>query len=290
VVHLNIQLLQGATLLKFLVIREEGRTLLNVSYVFSDLHKKACFKCGQLAHLGQYCRAAVKPIAEQGPVWSFMDVPGGPSLGTEEGKEGSEQSRGCDVASASRGVESGEGASGSEGQLLPPYERAASVASTGSPAPPDQEVVEPDCSARLGLGQARVVGLPASALGPPFRVVSGPVSEEAASVALSLPSEPFLYLSPDSQPPEGGPPWGSTPRTLCLLPSFLTWPSGWRQSPFLSKVFPPWPRRPRLGPEGSWTGLTPLRLSSPLANFRWSRGSRGRERGQRRSAWRPALP
>jgi hypothetical protein len=75
VVHLNIQLLQGATLPNFLAIREEGRTLLNVAYVFSDLHKKACFRCGQLAHLGQYCRAAVKPIADQGPVWSFLDLP-----------------------------------------------------------------------------------------------------------------------------------------------------------------------------------------------------------------------
>jgi hypothetical protein len=25
--------------------------------------------------LGQYCRAAVKPIADQGQVWSFLDVP-----------------------------------------------------------------------------------------------------------------------------------------------------------------------------------------------------------------------
>ncbi len=75
VVHINIQLMQGATLPNFLAIREEGRTLLNVAYVFSDLHKKACFRCGQLAHLGQYCRAAVKPIADQGLVWSFLDLP-----------------------------------------------------------------------------------------------------------------------------------------------------------------------------------------------------------------------
>jgi hypothetical protein len=53
VVHLNIQLLQGATLPNFLAIREDGKTLLNVAYVFSDLLKKVCFRCGQLAHLGQ---------------------------------------------------------------------------------------------------------------------------------------------------------------------------------------------------------------------------------------------
>jgi hypothetical protein len=190
-------------LLNFLAIREEGRTLLNVSYIFSDLHKKACFRCGQLAHLGQYYRAVVKPIAEQGPVWSFMDVPGGPPLGTEGSHERSEQPLGSDVASALRGVEPGEGTSGSEGQLLPPYQGVASVASNGLPAPTDQGVMELASSARPGLGQARVVGEPASASGPPFRVASGPVSEEAASVALSLPSEPFLYLSPDSQPPGG---------------------------------------------------------------------------------------
>jgi hypothetical protein len=104
VVHFILQLLQGATLPNFLAIREEGRTLLNVSYVFSDLHKKACFRCGQLAHLGQYCRAAVKPISEQGPVWSFMDVPARLPLDLEDGhREGAGQPRGCDVVSASGG-------------------------------------------------------------------------------------------------------------------------------------------------------------------------------------------
>jgi hypothetical protein len=75
VVHLSIQLRQGSTLPKFLAIREEGQTLLNATYVFSDLHKKVCFRYSQLAHLGQYCRAAVKPVTKQGAMWSFMDVP-----------------------------------------------------------------------------------------------------------------------------------------------------------------------------------------------------------------------
>jgi hypothetical protein len=35
-----------------------GGGLLNFAYVFSDLHKKVCFRCGQHAHLGQYSRAA----------------------------------------------------------------------------------------------------------------------------------------------------------------------------------------------------------------------------------------
>jgi hypothetical protein len=60
-----------------------------VAYVFSDLHKKACFRCGQLAHLGQYCRAAVKPIADQGPVWSFLDLPARePVVGLSEAGSG----------------------------------------------------------------------------------------------------------------------------------------------------------------------------------------------------------
>jgi hypothetical protein len=75
VVHFNLQLLEGITLPNFLAIREEGRSLLNVAYVFSDLHQKVCFRCGQLAHLGQYRRAMVKPMVDQGPVWSFLDVP-----------------------------------------------------------------------------------------------------------------------------------------------------------------------------------------------------------------------
>jgi hypothetical protein len=74
VVHLSIQLRQGSTLPNRLAIREEGPTFLNVAYVFSDLHKKVCLTCGQLGHLGQYCRADVKPITEQGAGWSFIDV------------------------------------------------------------------------------------------------------------------------------------------------------------------------------------------------------------------------
>jgi hypothetical protein len=68
VVHLNVQLLQGATLPTSLATREEGRNLLNVANVFLDLHKKVFFRYGQLAYLGQYCRAEVKPIFEQGPI------------------------------------------------------------------------------------------------------------------------------------------------------------------------------------------------------------------------------
>jgi hypothetical protein len=45
-------------------------------------------------------------------------------------------------------------------------------------------------------------------MGPPFQVVSGPASEEAASVDLPPPSEPFLYLSPDTQPLEADPSLG----------------------------------------------------------------------------------
>jgi hypothetical protein len=207
VVHFNLQLLQGVTLPNFLAIREEGRTLLNVSYVFSDLHKKACFRCGQLAHLGQYCRAAVKPIVDQGPVWSFMDVPARLPPVVEDGQQGGAVlPQGDEVASTTERAE--DGASGSEEQLLPPYQRVASVASSGLPAPTAQEVVEPASSARPSLGQARVVELPGSAMGPPFRVVSGPVSEEAASVDLPPSSEPFLYLSPDTQPLEAEPSLG----------------------------------------------------------------------------------
>jgi hypothetical protein len=38
VAHMKIQLQQMAVLLNFLVFREEGRALLNVIFIFSDLH------------------------------------------------------------------------------------------------------------------------------------------------------------------------------------------------------------------------------------------------------------
>ncbi len=72
-VHLNIELLQGPCS-QTSWPSERGGDLLDMAYVFSDLHKKACFKCSQLEHLGQYSRAYTGPLTERGPVWSFLDV------------------------------------------------------------------------------------------------------------------------------------------------------------------------------------------------------------------------
>jgi hypothetical protein len=68
-------------------------------------------------------------------------------------------------------------------------------------------VVESVISAELALGQARLTKEPASASGPPFMILFGIESSEAGtlSVVRSPPSEPFLYLSLDSQPQEGVP-------------------------------------------------------------------------------------
>ncbi len=82
-------------------------------------------------------------------------------------------------------------------------ERASSGGDVDS-LPLGQGGEESGVSVKPALGSGRVVRLPASEQGPPFRVLSGRGSEEAASVALSLPSEPFLYLSSDSFSQGGG--------------------------------------------------------------------------------------
>jgi hypothetical protein len=66
--------------------------------------------------------------------------------------------------------------------------------------PAGQGMVEPDMSADPSLGKARLVKELESQAGPPFRVVSAHETSEAgaSSVVLSPPSEPFLYLSPDT--------------------------------------------------------------------------------------------
>ncbi len=72
---MKIQLQQMAVLLNIQVFREEGRTLLNMILIFSDLHKKVSFRSGLLAHLEKYCKAVVKAMVDQVPVWSFLDMP-----------------------------------------------------------------------------------------------------------------------------------------------------------------------------------------------------------------------
>ncbi len=213
--HFNLQLLEGTTLPNFLAIREEGGSLLNVAYVFSDLHKKVCFRCGQLAHLGQYCRATEKPITEQGQVWSFLDVPAAlpqrPSVEAVAGPSGAvELERVRPPSPPPLGGEDGL-------RVLVEEPGARDVDLVASPGgdvaslPLGQGAEESGVSVEPALGSERVVRLPASEQGPPFRVLSGRGSEEAASVALSLPSEPFLYLSPDSLSRGGG---GATPSLM----------------------------------------------------------------------------
>ncbi len=250
VVHLNIQLRQGSILPNFLAIREEGRTLLNVAYVFSDLHKKVCFRCGQLAHLGQHCRAAVKAITEQGPAWSFMDVPardeeielgvagvgrqetggqlaapalapqpvGAGGVGQGVGLAPVTEDGGCLESGGSPGervlvtpVDPAGGEAGLVRELRPPF-RAVAVLGTAEsggepllgvsedPLPPGQGAGKQKFSADPSIGRARVVKGEDSLAGPPFRVVSAPetLEAEASSVALSPPSEPLVYLSPDA--------------------------------------------------------------------------------------------
>ncbi len=165
VVHFSLQLLEGITLPNFLAIREEGRSLLNVAYIFSDLHKNVCFRCGQLAHLGQYCRAAVWPIADQGPVWSFLDVPAlrpQPSLGVIK---------------------------------RPPAVESASTQVDWSPSPPALEGVDRSRAAEggremedEGLGEK---ALPGGSLEPLPPGQGGGESEQSAEPALALQPRPL---------------------------------------------------------------------------------------------------
>jgi hypothetical protein len=199
VVHLNIQLLQGATLPNFLAIREEGRTLLNVAYVFSDLHKKACFRCGQMAHLGQYCRAAVKPIADQVLVWSFLDLPAREPV-VDHSIDASGRSRAEPPSTPGGQPPSpprlGSGSGSREEEL--PLGQGPRWSSSGSPGGDtrtglvDREDVDSasaglEPSANPGLGGARLVREPASTSGPSFRVVSGVASEDFPPLTLPPP-------------------------------------------------------------------------------------------------------
>jgi hypothetical protein len=63
---------------------------------------------------------------------------------------------------------------------------------------------------------------PASTSGPPFRVVSSAASEDFPPLTLPPPSEPFLFLSPDSVPPGSVPPFQSLSSQDTLSSPFLS--------------------------------------------------------------------
>jgi hypothetical protein len=172
-----------------------------VAYVFSDLHKKACFRCGQLAHLGQYCRAAVKPIADQGPVWSFLDLPARePVVGLSEAGSGRSLAEPPPTPGGQPPSPPGLGSgSGSREEELP-LGQGPGRPSSDSPGEDsgtglaDREGADSvsvsaglEPSANPGLGGARLMREPASTSGPPFRVVSGAASEDFPPLCLPPP-------------------------------------------------------------------------------------------------------
>jgi hypothetical protein len=45
--------------------------------VFSDQHRRRCFRCGHTGHVGQFCRAAIKASGATEALWSKMVLPAG---------------------------------------------------------------------------------------------------------------------------------------------------------------------------------------------------------------------
>jgi hypothetical protein len=77
VIHFTIQLYNDITLPHFIFIEDEGGHLAERLFVFSDQHRRRCFRCGHTGHVGQFCRTAIKASGATEALWSKMVSPAG---------------------------------------------------------------------------------------------------------------------------------------------------------------------------------------------------------------------
>jgi hypothetical protein len=77
VIHFTIQLHSDITLPHFINIEDDGGHLAERLFVFSDQHRRRCFRCGHTGHVGQFCRAAIKASGASEALWSKMVLPAG---------------------------------------------------------------------------------------------------------------------------------------------------------------------------------------------------------------------
>ena len=77
VIHFTIQLHNDITLPHFIDIEDEGGHLAERLFVFSDQHRRRCFRCGHTGHVGQFCRSTIRASGATEALWSKMVLPAG---------------------------------------------------------------------------------------------------------------------------------------------------------------------------------------------------------------------
>jgi hypothetical protein len=75
VVHLTMQILPDAVLPSFIDLQDAGGHLAERLFVFTDQHRRRCFRCGHTGHVGQFCRASLRAPGAPPTPWSTLVLP-----------------------------------------------------------------------------------------------------------------------------------------------------------------------------------------------------------------------
>ena len=65
IIHMKMAVNEGSTFPDFIAIETVNGVLDSIVRVFTDNSQKRCYRCGQLGHIGAFCRRAARSIADQ---------------------------------------------------------------------------------------------------------------------------------------------------------------------------------------------------------------------------------
>ena len=74
IIHMKMAVNEGSTFPDFIAIETVNGVLDSIVRVFTDNSQKRCYRCGQLGHIGAFCRRAARSIADQKEVWARLTL------------------------------------------------------------------------------------------------------------------------------------------------------------------------------------------------------------------------
>ena len=74
IVYMKMAIDEGSSFPDFIAVETMDGVLDSIVRVFTDNSLKRCYRCGQLGHIGAFCRRAAKSIADQKDVWARLQL------------------------------------------------------------------------------------------------------------------------------------------------------------------------------------------------------------------------
>ena len=74
IVYMKMAIDEGTNFPDFIAVETMDGVLDSIVRVFTDNSLKRCYRCGQLGHIGAFCRRAAKSIADQKDVWTRLQL------------------------------------------------------------------------------------------------------------------------------------------------------------------------------------------------------------------------